>query len=227
MNIEESDEEIVEVTGYADSVDWVTKGAVTGVKNQGECGSCWSFSTTGALEGSEFIVNGKLISLSEQQLLDCSRQFGNYGCNGGWPDNAFKYVEQYGIEAESTYPYTAKLGSCRYASGSVAVKLSKYADVTKRSESAFLSALAAQPVSICIDAEQIMSYTSGIYNNANCGTSLDHAVLAVGYDTSAGYIKVKNSWGTTWGESGYIRFALEGNGSGECGIYLQPAVPTV
>ena len=227
MNIEESDEEIVEVTGYADSVDWVTKGAVTGVKNQGECGACWSFSATGALEGIEFIIKGHLISLSEQELIDCSQKFNNYGCKGGSPDNAFSYVEQLGITTEAYYPYTAKQGSCKYSSASVVVKSSKHRDLLKRSESAFLSALDTQPISISIDADQIMSYTSGIYNNANCGTTVNHAALAVGYDTSAGYIKVKNSWGTTWGESGYIRFALLGNGSGECGIYLQSSLPII
>jgi Papain family cysteine protease/Cathepsin propeptide inhibitor domain (I29) len=218
-------EEIVEMPGYPASVDWVSAGYVTGVKNQGQCGSCWAFSTTGGLEGLEKKEGKALTSLSEQQLVDCSGSYGNYGCNGGLMDNAFKYVEQYGLEGESTYAYTAKTGSCRYSSSSVVFKNSGYTDVSRQSESAFLTTLSAQPISIAIDAEKIMSYTSGIFNNAACGTSLDHGVLAVGYDTSAGYIKVKNSWGTTWGESGYIRFALEGNGSGECGMYLQASVP--
>jgi C1A family cysteine protease len=210
---------------YPSSVDWVSAGAVTEVKNQGQCGSCWAFSTTGSLEGIYEISTGQLVSLSEQQLVDCSRSYGNLGCDGGLPDYAFKYVEDYGIETESAYPYTGRDGSCKYNAADVVFKNSGYKDVTRRSESALLTALATQPVSILIDAEAIMSYSGGIYNNPNCGTMLDHAVLAVGYDTSAGYVNVKNSWGSTWGESGYIRFALLGDGSGECGMYLQASYP--
>jgi C1A family cysteine protease len=212
--------------GIPSSIDWVSAGAVTGVKNQGQCGSCWAFSTTGGLEGLEKVSGGSLVSLSEQQLVDCSGSYGNYGCNGGLMDNALKYTQQYGVESEADYGYTAKQGSCKYSSSKVVFKNGGHKDVTARSETAFLTALSVQPVSIGIDAEKIMSYTSGIFTNSNCGTSIDHGVLAVGYDTSSKYIKVKNSWGSTWGESGYIRFALLGNGSGECGMYLQATVPS-
>jgi cathepsin L len=223
---EQGDEEIVEMVGYPSSIDWVSQGGVTAVKNQGQCGSCWSFSTTGGLEGLEHISGQPLVSLSEQQLVDCSGSYGNYGCNGGLMDSAFRYAARYGLEGESSYPYKAVQGQCQYSSSSVAYQNKAYKDVTRRSSTAFLTAVAQQPVSIAIDAEKIMSYSSGIFNNSNCGTQLDHGVLAVGYDTSSQYIKVKNSWGSTWGESGYIRFALQGNGSGMCGMYLDASYPT-
>lgn len=222
------DEAIEEVEAeIPDSVDWVAKGAVTGVKNQGQCGSCWAFSTTGGLEGQKFVAQGALVSMSEQQLVDCSGGFGNYGCDGGEVDWALRYVMTVGIQSEESYLYHPVQGTCKYNASAVVFNITGIHDIPKRSKTAFLDALQGQPVSIAIDAEKIMSYISGVFDDKNCGNSLDHAVLAVGYDQTQGFINVKNSWGTTWGENGYIRFVIRENGSGECGMYLDSSYPTV
>mmetsp|Transcript_30215 Transcript_30215/g.42109 ORF Transcript_30215/g.42109 Transcript_30215/m.42109 type:complete len:328 (+) Transcript_30215:59-1042(+) len=220
-------------TKAPDSVDWVSKGAVTPVKNQGQCGSCWAFSSTGSLEGSNFLVNGNLVSLSEQQLVDCSGSFGNQGCNGGLMDNAFKYVEKNGLCTESDYPYTGRDGSCQ-TSCSAAIKLSTYNDVPAKDLDSLASAVAQQPVSVAVDAAGTgwQLYSGGIYKGGlfGCGTQLDHGVLAVGYGTASGkdYWLVKNSWGATWGEQGYIRLSKKGgSGAGTCGIALSASYPTV
>jgi xylem cysteine proteinase len=217
--------------GLPDSVDWTTKGAVTPVKNQGQCGSCWAFSTTGSVEGINEIKTGNLVSLSEQQLVDCSGSYGNMGCNGGLMDNAFKYIiNNGGLCKESDYPYTARDGSCQ-TSCSPAVTISGYQDVPQNNENALMSAVAQQPVSVAIEADQssFQFYSGGVMTSA-CGTNLDHGVLAVGYGTQSGqdFWKVKNSWGASWGMSGYI---LLGRGStfnpnGQCGIQMQPSYPT-
>jgi len=137
-----------------DSVDWVTAGAVTHVKNQGQCGSCWSFSATGSIEGMNFVNTGKLISLSEQQLVDCSKRYGNMGCNGGIMDNAFKYTEDYKLESESDYPYTAAGGTCEYSALKSQVGTKSYVDVTPESPSDLQAAVAQQPVSVAIEADK-------------------------------------------------------------------------
>jgi C1A family cysteine protease len=214
------------------SVDWRLKGAVTPVKNQGQCGSCWSFSATGAIEGANFVKNGKLVSLSEQQLVDCSSGEGDQGCFGGLMDNAFKYVIQNGgIDTESDYPYFARSGSCSSAKAKKhAVKLSSYSDVTPTDEEALETAVAQQPVSVAIEADQpnFQFYKSGVFN-AQCGTNLDHGVLAVGYGTTSNgtnYWIVKNSWGESWGNNGYIWLAKNsGAPEGQCGIAMQPSFP--
>lgn len=217
------------------SVDWTTKGVVTPVKNQGNCGSCWSFSATGATECRYAIATGKLTSLSEQQLVDCTRglPYGNLGCSGGQMDAAFKYIEaNKGLCTEAAYPYTAKNGDCKSSScGTFYDPIKSYTDVTPRNEGALETAAAAGCVSVAIEADQtaFQYYSSGVLTG-NCGTNLDHGVLVVGYGTQSGqeYWKVKNSWGTTWGEQGYVLICKNCNkngNQGECGINDDPSFP--
>merc|ERR1712226_524612 len=209
-----------------DSVDWTTKGAVTPVKNQGQCGSCWSFSTTGSLEGANQIATGKLVSLSEHQFVDCDKV--DQGCNGGLMDNAFKYAEANALCTEESYAYKGTGGTCKASSCTVGIAkggVTGYKDVAKDDMNALMEAVAQQPVSIAIEADlpTFQLYRSGVLGGI-CGAKLDHGVLAVGYGTDAGkdYWKVKNSWGTTFGEAGYIRLLRGKSGAGECGLLSGP-----
>jgi cathepsin L len=216
-----------------DIVNWVTKGAVTGIKNQGQCGSCWSFSTTGSVEGAHFLSTNNLVSLSEQNLMDCSTSYGNAGCNGGLMDDAFAYIiANHGIDTEASYPYTAVDGtSCGYKAANSGATISSYKDVTSGSETALATSANKQPISVAIDASHnsFQLYTSGIYYEPACSTTqLDHGVLVVGYgtdDTGAAYWLVKNSWGTTWGMSGYIWMSR--NRGNNCGIATMASYPIV
>ena len=216
------------------SVDWVSKGAVTPVKNQEQCGSCWAFSATGSMEGAWFLKNGSLVSLSEQQLVDCSTSQGNQGCNGGLMDYAFQYVvSNHGITTEAAYPYTATGPNTCVASGlPVAATVSGFTDVSVGSEYALIAAIVQQPISVAVEADQdVFQFYSGGVMTSSCGSQLDHGVLAVGYGTLGGhdYYMVKNSWGTNWGMKGYI---MLGRGSqfganGQCGIQMDPSYPVV
>jgi C1A family cysteine protease len=220
------------VGASCESVDWVSKGKVTPVKNQGGCGSCWAFSAVGCTESQYAIAHGTLNSLSEQELVDCSGSYGNAGCNGGWMDSAFKYIQaNNGLALESDYKYTASDGSCKSSSYKHYNAISGYTDVSADNSDSLADAVCKGPVSIAIEADQssFQFYSGGIISSG-CGTGLDHGVLAVGfgYDSSAGmsYWKVKNSWGTGWGESGYVRICKDcgQNGNeGECGILMAPS----
>lgn len=224
---------VLSTADVPDSIDWREHNAVTEVKNQGSCGSCWAFSATGSMESRYFLAKGSLPQLSEQQLVDCAKAQGNMGCNGGLPDYAFEYAKANAMETESQYPYTGRDGSCS-AKGD-GIKVNSYADVKVNSPSQLKAAVAQGPVSIGLDGAGLafQLYFGGIVR-ALCGTSLDHGVLIVGYGSSSGilgktdYWIVKNSWGASWGEHGYIR--IENNNKegdkGICGINQCASYPT-
>jgi C1A family cysteine protease len=240
VNLQDAPKNVVvlDEANAASEVNWVTAGAVTDVKNQGSCGSCWSFSTTGSLEGAHFVSSGKLEAFSEQQLVDCAygASYGSYGCNGGSMDGAMIYYETYNAELETVYPYVSgnstSRKTCQYSAASdTDVAVSTKADVTADSISQLKAAVAKQPVSIAIEADKrvFQSYTSGVLDSTSCGTNLDHGVLIVGYGTDEAsgldYWLVKNSWDTVWGDQGYIKIA-QVEGQGICGIQMAPVYPT-
>jgi len=210
----------------AASVDWRDKGAVTEVKDQGQCGSCWAFSTTGGLEGQWFLAKNELLSLSEQQLVDCSQAEGNNGCGGGLMDYGFAYIQKKGIVSEDDYQYTAQDGDCHADDYQSVATLSSWKDIPQGDEDALAKAIqSVGPISIGIDAtENFQMYSGGILDDDSCDPySLDHGVLAVGYGN--GYYIVKNSWGGQWGESGYIRMSR--NKDNQCGVATSASYPIV
>jgi len=222
----------------ANEVDWRTKGYVTPVKDQKQCGSCWAFSATGSLEGAHFNATGKLVSLSEQNLVDCSAKEGNHGCGGGLPDLAFKYIkDNNGIDTEASYPYTAKDGKkCLFNATTVGANLTSWVDLPPGNENALMAALSTVgPISIGIDASKpgFQMYKKGVYYSILCSSKrLDHGVLAVGYGTmetipglKQDYWIVKNSWGESWGDKGYLKMAKGLHNM--CGVASAASFPVV
>ncbi|XP_022740208.1 senescence-specific cysteine protease SAG39-like [Durio zibethinus] len=220
-------------TALPSTVDWRNKGAVTPIKDQGQCGSCWAFSAVAAMEGVTKLATGKLISLSEQELVDCDTKGEDQGCQGGLMDNAFQFVQKNkGLTTESNYPYKGVDGTCNInKEANHAANINGHEDVPANNEEALQKAVANQPVSVAIDAGgfEFQFYSSGVFTG-DCGTDLDHGVAAVGYGVDADgtkYWLVKNSWGTSWGEEGYIRMQRDvGAKEGLCGIAMQASYPT-
>lgn len=215
------------------SVDWRTKGVVNAIKDQGQCGSCWAFSTVASVESAVAIKTGTLYSFSEQELVDCDT-FLNQGCNGGTMDVAFNWIgKQGGLCTESDYPYvsgtTQKAGTCKSTCKPVpASKVQSHVDVQPNSDTAMMTALASQPVSVAIEADQrdFQLYSSGVFT-ASCGTNLDHGVALVGYSTD--YYILRNSWGTSWGDKGYMYLGKgsQYGTSGQCGVLMEGSYPVV
>ncbi|KAG8509234.1 Cathepsin S, partial [Galemys pyrenaicus] len=213
-----------------DSVDWREKGCVTEVKYQGACGSCWAFSAVGALEAQLKLKTGKLVSLSAQNLVDCSTEkYKNKGCQGGYMTTAFQYViDNNGIDSDASYPYKAEDGKCQYDLKNRAATCSRYTELPYGDEEALKEAVANKgPVSVAINARlpSFFLYRSGVYNDPACNETVNHGVLAVGYGSLEGkdYWLVKNSWGLNFGEKGYIRMAR--NHKNHCGIASFPSYP--
>lgn len=216
------------------SADWRDGGAVVPIKDQGQCGSCWAFSTIASLEGQWFLAGNKLTSLSEQQLVDCSQNWGNFGCGGGLMDQGFTYIHDIGgVETEAAYPYTAMDGTCAFDKSKIAGTLSACEDISKGDEGALANAIMQiGPISVGIDASHIsfQLYQSGVYYEPQCSSDfLDHGVTAIGFGTDSAsgsdYFLVKNSWGTTWGSQGYIQMAR--NRQNNCGIATQASYPII
>nr|BAN20087.1 cathepsin L [Riptortus pedestris] len=221
-----------DVGDIPDSYDWRDLKAVTPVKDQGMCGSCWAFSTIGSLESINFRKTSHLVRLSEQQLVDCSTsKYDNYGCNGGLPERAYQYIKDVGgVDTEESYPYKAADRKCSFDKTKVGAKITGIVKTKKGDENALKAAVAtAGPVSVCIDVtNNFRFYSKGVFKDKTCSSSsINHAVLVVGYGTENGedYWLVKNSWGTSWGDKGYIKMAR--NRKNQCAIAPFAVYPTV
>ena len=225
--VKSSNYTVLDTSNTPSSIDWRDRGAVNAVKNQGQCGSCWAFSATAAIEGAHFMQTGQLLRLSEQQLVDCDRQ--SEGCNGGLQEYAMDYLESNQQELESDYPYTAKDGQCQTSAAKGKVLVAQIHDVQPESVDQLKAAIAVGPTSVTVEADKLVfqMYMKGIFNSEKCGTELDHAITAVGFGTEDGqdYYIVRNSWGAQWGEEGYIRIAAV-EGKGICGIQQVSLFPT-
>jgi len=197
---------IQEVPEFIGDIDWTTQGQVSPIKNQGSCGSCWAFSAVAVLE-SWALSKGQKVNLSEQQLVDCSKSYGNEGCNGGFNYKGLAYVKDHGIASTAEYPYTAKTQTCKVQGGSFKIS----AVNTVKGCANIQNAIQARPIGVSADATNWSRYSSGIFNN--CGRNLNHDIQLVGLTTT--YYKIKNSWGASWGENGFIRLA-PGNTCGVC-----------
>lgn len=210
---------------YPDKIDWRVLGAVTPCKNQGSCGSCYAFSAAAAIEGIVQIKTGNLPELSVQQIVDCSRLYGNEGCGGGWMDFAFEYAMQHGLTSYENYDYQELSKPCQYAKIKNGIKISGFLDVPPNNLEALIWAVSNQPVSIAVDASAWQFYKSGIIDK-NCGQNLNHGVLAVGYEftNGIGYWIIKNSWGPHWGDNGFLKVYMS-EGPGLCGINMVPSYP--
>ena len=219
-----------EVEGLPRSVDWRTKGVVTPVKNQGQCGSCWAFSATGSMEAQHALAKNKLLNFSESQIVDCDSA--DAGCGGGFMDDAFKYViSAGGIESEKAYPYLPEDEKCTFNASRIVAHFKGYQDVKGGEEGLKQAVAQVGPVSVAIDASgmDFQLYKKGVYYSPSCSpTFLDHGVLVVGYGTTKNgtdYWVVKNSWGSSWGDNGYI--LMSRNRNNNCGIATEPSYPTI
>jgi C1A family cysteine protease len=202
-----------------DTFDWISKDKVTPVKNQEQCGSCWAFSATENIESVWMIAKdltpANFKPLAPQQIVDCDKRDG--GCNGGNPPTAYEYIiEAGGQDTEASYPYHAVNQACQFKAADVEAKIASYKTISNEDAMKTATATVA-PLSICVDASQWQFYSSGVMTPSQCGTSLDHCVQIVGYDTAANppYWNVRNSWGTDWGMSGFIRLEY---GHNTCGL---------
>ena len=206
-----------------DAIDWREKGAVTPVKDQSICGGSWAFSAVGSMESMNFITSGKLVPLSEQQVIDCATKSG--GCTGGFIDDAYKYAINKGLCSDEDYPYKARGEDCKDDKCTASIHIKSYEVVPRGDGEALKQAASKAPVSVAVDASSAVfqMYTGGVIDSTACGYIPNHAVLAVGYTDE--YWIVKNSWGKKWGEDGYVRIAYQATGGGICGINMAGTYP--